>query len=39
MTQYYQDQDIKQFKPCLMLVKYGVPDFVDYLSYIALELL
>lgn len=33
MTKYYQDQNIKQFKPCLMLVKYDVPDFVDYHSY------
>lgn len=33
MTNHYADQDIAQFKPCLMLVKYDVPDFVDYHSY------
>ena len=32
-TGHYENQDIKQFKPCLMLVKYGVPDNVDYHSY------
>ncbi len=29
----FMDQDIDFFKPCLMLVKYDVPDFVDYHSY------
>ena len=29
----FENQNIKQFKPCLMLVKYDVPDNVDYHSY------
>ncbi len=30
---HYKDQPIKEFKPCLMLVKYSVPSNVDYHSY------
>lgn len=33
MTGYFDNQNIKQFKPCLMLVKYDVPKNVDYHSY------